>query len=250
METQTRNKKKGFVLGIIGVTCVGALAVGMTTANLSKTISSAPDQHSVTAEGVSFDFTMKGTLDLPLVLIDPNSQGTGGASMTNSAQNVGSIPSNFSYSVSPETLAGIDLANPWFEEARIQVTAIHNGPQLDPEFPQAGYEFNKTLFVWEGTVKDFLTTGFASDESIAPGETVTMGVAVLNPTAESWSHQEVAAAIDETFGTTFTFNQISGGTSPLADYAGANGTKIVTAGEETSGVSWTLPASAIGGIVL
>ncbi|WP_445996278.1 hypothetical protein ACUWEX_11110 [Okibacterium fritillariae] len=224
-----RKSRKKIVLACTALVVGGGLLIGGTSSNLTKTITDGPDKHRVHSEQVSFDFayTSTGSFDADLTVNAPASY----ASIA--ATNTGDIPAQVAFNIDP--IAGIDLTNPIYEQTRVAyaITVDHRDGSTEPVY--AGTNNDKTL-------KEFLTEAVVTDDIVGPNQRVEMSITIMPADDASWSSYETAAAVDHSFGTRFTFHQLTGDrTSPLLDAVTASRNKTMLPNLQGGVQAWTMP---------
>lgn len=210
MTNQSNNKKKrrGIAFGLAGVVLASATFAGATFANLNANINDGTDSHVYSEEFNKFGFVYhEASQDW-----DTNISVTDTMSFTQDVKNfivtnTGDIPAQYVFA--NKDVPELDPENPIWDEAYAIVHINTNSDKADQ---------------WVGTLREYLTTAFVTNDILKPGEDVAVTVELLSPSTYTWSSDKSAAAVDINFGTQFTFNQLTTpSSSPLLDYAMANG---------------------------
>lgn len=218
--TEFKNRKKLAATAL--VSCLALGGIFGTYANLNQTITDGAETHSITADSTLFGFQYtvdSGVINKDISLNEPAS------TETVKSENIGDIPAHGVFYVDPASIPEVDLNNPIYDETAVTVVITTED----------------ATETWNGTLGEFFNTAFVTDNAVDPAEENPVVITITPQTEGGWSSMTPADAIDLKFGTMFTYNQISSGTSPLLDYAQANGTAVGTG-------AWTLPVADLGNI--
>lgn len=252
----TNMKKRFAALALTGVVGMG-ITFGATSANLSKTLSDAPDMHTITYDGLAWDFEKTGQSAMNVDVTPSDVRTNKLATVT--VRNIGSLPAHAAFYVDPASITELDLDNTIFDEALLTVAAFNPTGTDYVAFNEGSGDIAKL------PLRDLFTQTFMSDHVLEPGQSMFFEMYIMNPyfpgstdtngvpleglygeTAFDFEALLDSDAFVQTFGTKQIFNQVLNGTSPMLEYAKAHGdAREYNKGYDAEGAigGWSFPTA-------
>lgn len=192
MEITSNKKKRIPALVVAGALCLG-LGFTATSANMSYSLASAADDNSIVSSGVNFEFEYGADSEFINADISLN-QPVQTFNLTTT--NIGDLHGVYAFAVDPATITDLDLENPMLSQTRVNIR-FNNVHGTVPS-PSTTTD-----------LRTFLTTAYATEHVIAPGQSQTITVTITPPTPGTWRSELPGDAVDLEFGTQYVFSQAS-----------------------------------------